>query len=108
MRKNYLYLWLSVSVFLVIFVPVISSQDVNALGTSTLTVNTQDLNGVPITGIYIQLFTNGKQIASGSSPVTFVVNNTQMYTVEPNNYLTYMFDYWLDTGSTNSARDISI
>src|SRR5690242_2833952 len=109
MRKNYLYIWLAVTIFLILFVPITSNQVVNALGTtSALTVNTQDLNGVAISGVYIQLYTNGKQIASGYSPATFVVNNTQTYTVAPNNYLTYVFDHWLDTGSTNSTRNISI
>src|SRR5690348_11027729 len=109
MRKNYLYLWLAVTIFLILFVPITSNQIVNALGTtSMLTVNTQDLNGVAISGVYIQLYANGKQIASGYSPATFIVNNTQVYTVAPNNYLTYVFDHWLDTGSTTSTRDISI
>src|SRR5690349_10576362 len=107
MKKNHFLL--ASSILLVLFTSVVSVHVVNALGiTSTLTVNTQDVNGVTISGVYIQLYTNGKQIASGYSPATFVVNNTQMYTVTPNNYLTYMFDHWLDTGSTNSTRNISI
>src|SRR5260370_21755397 len=104
MKKNYLNLWLGILLFLVLFTPVTNNQVVNALGTtSTLTVNTQDLNGVAITGVYIQLYTNGKQIASGysGSTATFIVNNTQTYTVIPNDYIGYMFDHWLDTGSTN-------
>ncbi len=109
MERNYFHFCIAAAVFLVLFTPVISNQVVNALGTtSTLTVNAQDLNGVAISGVYIQLSTNGKQIASGYSPAAFVVNNTQMYTVTPNNYLTYIFDHWLDTGSTTSTRNISI
>ncbi|HEV2193176.1 MAG TPA: fibronectin type III domain-containing protein [Nitrosopumilaceae archaeon] len=109
MNKKYLNVFMISAVFLMLFTPLISNQVVNALSTtSTLTVNTQDLNGVAITGIYISLYTNGKQIASGYTPATFIVNNTQMYTVVPNNYLTYIFDHWLDTGSTTSTRNISI
>src|SRR5690349_20464506 len=109
MKKSYLHLWLAITIFLVLFTPVTSNQFVNALGTtSTLTINTLYLNCVTFSGVYIQLYTNGKQVASGYSPATFVVNNTQMYTVAPNNYLTYMFDHWLDTGSTSSTRNISL
>src|SRR5579872_4215163 len=108
MKKNHLNPWLGFFLFLVLFTPMANIQVVNALGTTTLTVNVQDLNGVAISGVYIQLYTNGKQIASGYSPASFIVNNTQTYTVVPNNYLTYMFDHWLDTGSTTSTRDISI
>ncbi|MGI0088647.1 MAG: fibronectin type III domain-containing protein [Nitrosotalea sp.] len=93
---------------MVLFAPMISNQVVNAVTTSQLTVNTQDLNGVSISGIYIQLYSNGILVNSGYSPVTFTVNDTQMYSVVANNYLTYMFDHWLDTGSTSATRDISI
>src|SRR5690349_4000070 len=107
MKKNHFLL--ASSILLVLFTSVVSVHVVNALGiTSTLTVNTQDVNGVTISGVYIQLYTNGKQIASGYSPATFIVNNTQTYTVVPNDYVGYMFDHWVDTGSTDRNRNISV
>src|SRR2546422_1058597 len=92
MKKN--YFWLGLFIFLVLFTSVISIHAVNALGTtSTLTINTQDLNGVAISGVYIQLYTNSKQIASGYSPATFLINNTQTYTVAPKTNITYIIDH---------------
>ena len=76
--------------------------------TTSLTINTQKLNGDAIEGIYVQLYKDGGVIASGYSPVTFTLNNDELYTVIPNSWLGYSFDHWLDTGSTNNARDISI
>ena len=109
MRRNYLNFWSIAFIFLLLFAAIPSIQFVNAIGTtSTLTVTTQDLNGAQITGIYIQLYQNDIQVASGYSPATFTLNNNQTYTVVANNYLTYIFDHWLDTGSTSNQRDISI
>ncbi|HJT09836.1 MAG TPA: fibronectin type III domain-containing protein, partial [Candidatus Nitrosotalea sp.] len=109
MRRNYLNFWSIAFIFLLLFTAIPSIQSVNAIGTtSNLTVTTQDLNGAQITGIYIQLYQNGIQVASGYSPATFILSNDQTYTVIANNYLTYIFDHWLDTGSTSNQRDISI
>lgn len=76
--------------------------------TSKLTVNTQNLSGTAIEGLWIQLYQNGEVVDSGSSPVTFTLNNDQLYTVVPNDWVGYSFDHWLDTGSTNRARDMSL
>lgn len=76
--------------------------------TSKLTVTTQNLNGAAISGLWIQLYQNGAVIDAGSSPVTFTLNNNQLYTVVPNDWAGYIFDHWLDTGSTNSNRGISL
>jgi hypothetical protein len=76
--------------------------------TSTLSINTQRLNGAAVDGLYIQLYQNGVMINSGYSPVTFTLNNDQPYTIVASDWIGYFFDHWLDTGSTNSARGISI
>lgn len=78
------------------------------ISTSTLTVNTQKLDGDAIEELWIQLYQNGEVIDSGSSPVTFTLNDNQLYTVVATDWVGYSFDHWLDTGSTNSARDISL
>ena len=108
MKWNYYNLWYVTFIFLLLFPVVPNIQFVNAATTSQLTVTTQDLNNAAITGIYIQLFQNGIQVAAGYSPATFTLISGQMYTVVVNNYLTNMFDHWLDTGSTNNQRDISL
>ena len=75
---------------------------------SKLTVSTQNLNGASISGQYIELWQNGVQIDGGFSPVTFTLQDGPQYTVIADNYLTNMFDHWLDTGSKNNSRNISI
>ena len=77
-------------------------------GTSQLTVNTQDTNGAPLTNYYTELYQNNQTIATGYTPAVYTVNNGQTYTVEADGYGSCAFAYWLDTGSTNNLRTISI
>src|SRR2546426_6084335 len=87
----------------------ISSSDTTNAATSILTVNSQDSSGNIITGYYTRLTANnGTQIAVGFTPHNFTLINTQNYFVHVENYGRYVFSYWLDTGSTNANRNISI
>jgi len=85
-----------------------ASATTYSTGTSQLTVTTQKLDGTAIEGIWIQLYQNDDVVDEGYSPVTFTLNNSRIYGVVPNDWIGYTFDHWLDTGSTNRARDISI
>jgi len=76
--------------------------------TSQLTVNSQDNNGNPITGYFTTLSQNGNQIAMGFTPAIFTLNDSQTYTVQVGSFGNFMFDHWLDTGSANVTRDVSI
>lgn len=74
-----------------------------------LTVNTQFQNGTALNGMYVELQdTSGNDMETGFSPVSFTVNSGQQYVVVVNNFACNNFAYWLDTGSTNNARNISI
>ena len=86
----------------------VSTTKSGIIPTSALSVNTQRLNGAAVEGLYIQLYQNDVMINSGYSPVTFTLNNDQPYTVVASDWIGYFFDHWLDTGSTNSARVVSI
>ena len=77
-------------------------------GTSHLTVKTQNTAGTPLTGYWAQLYQNGKTVATGYTPATFTLKNGQTYVVEADGYKSCAFAYWLDTGSTNNQRTISI
>src|SRR3989454_59380 len=77
-------------------------------GTSKLTVSAQDLSGSPLTGYYTEVYLNGKKAATGYTPATFTLNNGQTYTVEADGYGSCPFGYWLDTGSTNNQRIITM
>ena len=77
--------------------------------TSQLQVNSQDNNGNPITGFYTELYaSNGTQIGAGYTPFSFTLNNADTYTVHVENFGKFMFSHWLDTGSTDANRTISI
>jgi hypothetical protein len=54
------------------------------------------------------LWQSGVTIASGYTPATYTLANGQLYTIEADGYGSCTFDHWLDNGSTNFMRDISI
>ena len=76
--------------------------------TSSLTVSTQDTTGKAIAGYYTVLFQGASVVATSFSPATFALNDGQAYTVEVQDYGTFVFDHWFDTGSTTRDRAISI
>jgi Fibronectin type III domain len=90
---------------------------INSVGTSgpsntaattfaILTVNSQDMLGNQITGLWIELHSaNGDTIASGYTPINFDVVQGTQYTVYAANYLNYVFLHW-DDGSMNHYRNI--
>src|SRR2546428_3768064 len=77
-------------------------------GTSALTISTQDRAGNTLTGFYIALMQGGKTISTGFSPVTFTLNNGQLYSVEPTDFSPYFVEHWKDTGLADNPRAITI
>jgi hypothetical protein len=77
-------------------------------GKSQLTVSTQRMNGANLTGYWTQLWQNGATVASGYTPAAYTLVNGQTYTIEADGWNNCAFDHWLDNGSTNNMRDISI
>jgi glucose/arabinose dehydrogenase len=76
--------------------------------TVSLTINSQYTNGQPLTGMYTTLSQNGQTIGTGFTPVTFSLSSNQQYVVAVSNYGQIVFDHWLDNGSTNPSRTVSI
>jgi spherulation-specific family 4 protein/List-Bact-rpt repeat protein len=74
--------------------------------TIPLTVNSVDLNGNPITGLWTTVQSNGTTLATGYTPFTYNASTGTKYTVTVANYGSYTFSHWED-GSTNSARTIT-
>jgi hypothetical protein len=68
----------------------------------------QNTAGAALTGYWTQLWQSGVTIASGYTPATYTLANGQLYTIEADGYGSCTFDHWLDNGSTNFMRDISI
>ncbi len=77
-------------------------------GFYSLTVKTQDMSGTPIYGYYTVEWFNGQIIATAYSTATFTLKAGQEYVVSVDGYQNYVFDHWLDTGSTDSHRTVSL
>lgn len=74
----------------------------------SLTVDTSDLAGNPIDGLYVELQnTNGNDIATGYTPITFSVKSGQQYVVYADNYQNFQFNHW-DNGNTSPARSVTL
>jgi len=81
----------------------------DTITTSQLQVNSQDSFGNALTGFYTELYaSNGTQIDAGYTPLNFTLNNADTYTVHVENFGKFIFSHWLDTGSTDANRTISI
>ena len=76
--------------------------------TSQAVVITTELTGHTVTGMTAYLYQNGALINQGFTHIAFDVNNGQQYTLTADNYQNYLFDHWLDTGSTNPTRMFTI
>src|SRR5437667_9641003 len=73
-------------------------------GNSQLTINTQDGNDSALSGYYTALFQNGSVVGTGFSPTVFTLNDGQIYVVQVDDYGSYHFDHWQDTGGTTSGK----
>jgi hypothetical protein len=85
-----------------------SSTTSTVSGSSQLNVATQNTAGAALSGYWTQLWQNGVTIDSGYTPSTYTLVNGQLYTIEADGYGSCAFDHWLDNGSTNNMRDITI
>jgi hypothetical protein len=85
-----------------------TSSTTTTSGKSQLTVSTQRTNGATLKGDWTQLWQNGATIAGGYTPATYTLVNGQAYTIEADGWNNCAFDHWLDNGSTNNMRGISI
>lgn len=75
--------------------------------TSQLTVNSQLANGTTITGYYAEAV-GSTETQSGFTPAPFTLNNGEAYFVGVADWLNFFFDYWLDTGSTERWRKVTV
>ncbi len=73
----------------------------------TISVNSVDLSGKPITGMSTVIrYANGTTIAEGFTPTSFTVTSGTTYVVHVRDYLTTIFNHWSD-GTTNSYYTIT-
>lgn len=76
-------------------------------GQSKLTVKSADMAGKAITGMFVNLSRDGKQVAAGYTPFAFSVKSGTQYTVSVSDYQNKMFDHWED-GSTSRSRAVTL
>jgi len=90
-----------------------SASNIASATTSTttnlvkLTVDSVNLSGNPVTGMWTELHaSNGTILATGYTPITFNVNSGIQYTVYSADYQSTIFNHW-DDGSTSSSKTIT-
>jgi hypothetical protein len=74
--------------------------------TYSITVNSADLNGNAVTGMWTTVQQSGVQIDSGFTPLSFNAQQGSTYQVTVANYKNSIFNHWED-GSTSSSRTIT-
>src|SRR5256712_7531928 len=103
------------SVLLVVILSIQGIPEINnniipkaAATSATLHVTSQDTKGNIITGFYQVLQQAGTTVATGFTPVDFTLDTSLQYTLAARGFGSYVFDHWLDTGSTVNPRPVSI
>ena len=76
--------------------------------TSLLTISSRATNGSALKGFHTTLYLGGRAVVSGSTPVTFALDDGQQAVVRVDGYANCAFSHWADTGSTNATRSIAI
>ena len=72
----------------------------------TITVNSVNLKGAPIVGMWTTVAKDGVTVQTGYTPLSFNAQDGATYVITVANYRQHIFDHW-DDGSTNSARTIT-
>ena len=88
-------------------VPLQITRTVNVIDTTaTITVNSVDLFGNPINGLWTELILDDSTIDTGFTTKSFTGDSGTQYTVFVSDYQNYLFDHW-DDGSTDRNRTIT-
>jgi hypothetical protein len=74
--------------------------------TADITVESVNLAGNPITGLWTEISTGDTLDNSGYTPLSYTATTNNQYNVCVSNYQQYTFDHWED-GSTNSCRTVT-
>ena len=74
---------------------------------ASLTVQSSDLSGNQFSGMYTSLYSGGKAIKNGYTPITFSITPGVQYSVCVANWQGITFNHW-DDGSVNYCRTFTI
>src|SRR2546425_877379 len=103
--------FLTVLIIVILSIPGISESNNiiphAAAASATLHVSSQDTSGNIKTGFYMVLKQAGTTVATGFTPADFTLNSGVQYTLAARGFGSYVFDHWLDTGSTVNPRTVS-
>jgi spherulation-specific family 4 protein len=72
----------------------------------TITVQSADLKGKPITGMWTTVKKDGATIQTGYTPLSFAAQDGVTYDVSVSNYKQHVFDHW-DDGTKTNQRTIT-
>jgi Spherulation-specific family 4 len=83
-----------------------SSGPVPISSDPTVTVESFDLSGSQIAGLYLTVYSSsGQVVASGFTPFSLQASSSSSYTIIMDNFGSYTFDYW---GSGSSAPSTTV
>ena len=74
--------------------------------TIPLAVQSVDLSGASISGLWTEISSGGSVVNSGYTPLTYTATSGTQYSVCVSDYDIYVFDHWSD-GSTNSCKTVT-
>jgi hypothetical protein len=74
--------------------------------TAEVTVQSEDLAGSPITGMWTEISAGGTVVNTGYTSLTYTADTDTQYEICVSDYQNLVFDHWED-GSTNSCRTIT-
>jgi hypothetical protein len=73
-----------------------------------ITMQSSVFGGGAISGLWTMIQENGSTISTGFTPVTFAASPSTSYSVSVQNFKNYSFYDWSDTGSLDTARNVSV
>jgi hypothetical protein len=89
------------------FATLVSDLKASSSTTSSLLVQSTDMNGKPIAGLWSTVSYNGNVVASGYTPLQFNGTTGAQYTVFVSNYGEYLFNHW-ENGNGSPSRTITL
>lgn len=75
--------------------------------TYNISVQSVDLSGASISGLWTEISSGGALVNSGYTPLTYIATSGAQYSICVSNYASYVFDHWSD-GSTNSCKTVTV
>jgi hypothetical protein len=95
----------SLTIYFATLVSTLKGLQGSTTSLSLTTKSANSANGSPINGLWTVIYSNGVQVASGYTPLTFSAQSGRTYVVTVSDYGRYSFKHW---GSGSTSRSISI